>query len=86
MFGFCLVPESDESSEDFSNESYDDEEDEESDEISMYYCAVWIRSCSFACSIVDLQIFDLQRLVAPYSYKRPFLVVSFFLMLLILIS
>ena len=29
LFGFCLVPEPDESSDDVSNESSDDEEDEE---------------------------------------------------------
>ena len=30
LAGFCLVPESDESSDDVSNESYEDNEDEES--------------------------------------------------------
>ena len=34
LVDFCLVPESDESSDDVSNESYEDDEDKESDEIS----------------------------------------------------
>ena len=86
LFGFCLVPKSDESSNDVSNESSDDKEDEESDKIPIYYCVVWARSCSFACSIAALQIVGLQELVAPYSYKRPFQLVSFVLLLLLVIS
>ena len=35
LVGFCLVPESDESSEDVSNKSTEDNEDEESDEITI---------------------------------------------------
>ena len=35
VVGFCLVPESDESSDNVSNKSYEDDEDEESDEISI---------------------------------------------------
>ena len=31
LIGFCLVPESDGSSDDISNESYEEDEDEESD-------------------------------------------------------
>ena len=50
---FCLVPESDESFENDFDESSEDYEDKESDKISIYFCAVWTRSCSFACSIAD---------------------------------
>ena len=53
LFGFSLVPKSDESSNYVSNKSSDDKEEEESDEISIYYRAVWAHSCSFACYIVD---------------------------------
>ena len=35
LVGFCLGPESDESSDYVSNESSEDDEDEESDEISI---------------------------------------------------
>ena len=85
LFGFCFVPKSDESSDDFSNESSDDKEDEESEEISIYYFAVWTRSCSFACSIAALQIVDLQGLATPYSYRRTFQLVSFILLFLIVL-
>ena len=51
LVGFCLVPESDESFDDVSDESSEDNEDEESDEIPIYFCAVWTRYCSFACSV-----------------------------------
>ena len=37
LFGFCLVIESDESSNDVSNESYDDDEDDKYDEISIFF-------------------------------------------------
>ena len=84
--GFCLVPESDESSNDVSDESSDEYEDKESDKISIYFRAVWTRSCSFACSIAVLQLVDNQELVATYSYKRPFQLVSFIIMLLLLLS
>ena len=50
---FCLVPESYESSDDVSDELSEDDEDEKSDEISIYFCAVWTRSCSFVCSVAD---------------------------------
>ena len=53
LVSFCLVTKSDESSDDVYDESSEDDEDEESDEISIYFCAVWILSCSFACSIAD---------------------------------
>ena len=67
LFGFCLVPESGESSDNVSNKSSDDKEDEESDEILIYYHSVWTRSFSFAYSIADLQLVDPQELVATYS-------------------
>ena len=51
LVGFCLVPESDGSSENIFKESSDDDEDEELEKISIYFCAVWTRYCSFACSI-----------------------------------
>ena len=86
LFGFCLVPESDESSGDVSNESSDDKEDEESDEIQIYYRAIWTRSCSFTCFITDFNLVDLQELVALYSYKHPFQLVSFVLLLLLVLS
>ena len=60
LFGFCLVPESDESSDDVSNELSDEKEDKESDEISIYHRAVWTRSCSFVCYIAALYIVDIQ--------------------------
>ena len=53
LFCFFLVPESYESSDDVSNKSSDDDEKKESDKILIYFCAVWTRSCSFACSIAD---------------------------------
>ena len=53
LFGFCLVTESYESSNDVSDELSEDDEDKKSDEISIYLCAVWTRSCSFVCSIAD---------------------------------
>ena len=40
LVGFCLVPESDESSDDVSDESSEDDEDEESDQISIHLCVV----------------------------------------------
>ena len=52
----------------------------------IYYCAVWTFSCSFECSIAALQLVDIQELVAPYSYKRPFQLVSFVLLLLLVLS
>ena len=67
LVGFCLVPESDDLPDKVSNESSDDDEDQESDEISIYLCAIGTRSCSFACSIADLQLVGLKELVAPYS-------------------
>ena len=85
LVDFCSVPESDESSDNFSNESSEDDEDKESDEISIYFCAVLKLFCSFACSIVALQIFDIQEIVAPYSYTLPFQLVSFVLLLLIVL-
>ena len=48
---FCLVPESDESSEDVSEDSYGDDGEKESDKISICFCAVWTHSCSFVCFI-----------------------------------
>ena len=86
LVGFCLVPESYESSDDVSNESYDDKEDKESDKNSIFYRAVCTRSCSFACYIAALQIVDLQELVAFYSYKRLFQLVSFVLLIIIVLS
>ena len=76
LVGFHLVPESDESSDDVSNKSSDDDEKKESDKISIYFCAIWKRSCFFAFSIAALQNVDLQELVTPYSYKRPYSVSS----------
>ena len=51
LVGFCLVPGSDESSDDVFNESSEVDEDEESDNILIYFCAVWTWSSSFACAI-----------------------------------
>ena len=85
LVGVCLVPESDESSDDVSNESSEDDEDEESDEILIYFRAVWTRSCSLACSIADLKLVDIQELFSPYSYKRPFQLVSFVFLLRLVI-
>ena len=45
LVGFCLLPESDESSDDVSDKSSDDDEDKELDEISIYFCAALTRSC-----------------------------------------
>ena len=53
LVGVCLVPESDDSLYNVSNESSEDDEDKESEKISIYFCAVWTRSCYFACLIVD---------------------------------
>ena len=53
LIGFFLVPESDESSYDVSNKSSDENEDKESDEIPIYFCAVWTHSYSFTCFIAD---------------------------------
>ena len=53
LVGICLVPESDESSKDVSDESSEVDEDKESDEISIYLRAVWTRYCSFVCSMAD---------------------------------
>ena len=86
LFGFCLVPESDESSNDVFNDPSDDKEEEKSDDILIYYRAVWTRSFSFTCYIANLQLVDLQELVAFYSYKRPFQIVSFALMILLVLS
>ena len=86
LVGFCLVPEADQSSGDVSDESYNDDEDEESDIISIYFCAVWTRSCSFVCSIADLQLVYLQELVAPDLYKRQFQLVPFVLLILLVLS
>ena len=51
LVGFCLVPESDESSDNDYNESSKDDEDEESDEISIVFCAIRTRSCSLIESL-----------------------------------
>ena len=48
---FFLLPESDNSSDDVSNESSEDNEDEESDEISIYFCAIRTHSCSLIESL-----------------------------------
>ena len=86
LFGFCLVPESDESSDDVSNELSDEKEDKESDEIPMYYRAVWTRSCSLACFIAALQLVYLQEMFAPHSYNLPFQIVSFVLLIILVLS
>ena len=51
LVGFCLVLESDELTYDVSDESSEDDEDKESDKTSIYFCAIWTRSFSFACYI-----------------------------------
>ena len=61
------------------------DEDKESYEISIYFCTVWARFCSYECSIADLQLVDIQELVAPYSCKRPFQLVSFVILLLLVL-
>ena len=86
LVGFYLVPKSDEASDNISNESSNGNEDEESDEMSMYFCTVWTRYCSFACSIAALQLVYHQEIVAPYSYKLPFQLVSFVILILIVVS
>ena len=86
LVGFSLFPESDESTDNASDESSEDDEDEESYEILMYFRAVCTRYCFFACSIVALHIVDLQELVAPYSYKLPFHIVSFLFLFLLVLS
>ena len=53
--GFCLLPESDDSSDDVSNESSEDNEDEESEKISIYFRAVWTHYFSFVCSVADFE-------------------------------
>ena len=55
LVGFCLVPESDESYDNVSDESSEDKEDKESDKISIYFFAIWTRSCYFACSIAAFE-------------------------------
>ena len=40
LVGFCLVPDSDESSNDVSEDSFEENEGEESDEILIYFRAV----------------------------------------------
>ena len=57
LVGFCLVLELYESSNNVSDESSEDNEDEESDKISIYFCAVWTRSYSFACYVADFADF-----------------------------
>ena len=51
LVGFCLVPESDESSEYVSNESSEEDEDKESDKMPIIFSAIWTHSCSFVCYI-----------------------------------
>ena len=53
LVGFSLVPESYESFNDVYDDSYEEDKDEESDEISIYFCALWTRSCYFVCSFAD---------------------------------
>ena len=48
---FLLVLESEDSYKDVLDESYEDKEEKESDKISIYFCAIWTRSCPFACSV-----------------------------------
>ena len=48
---FCLVLESDETSNDVSSNSSDYYEDKESEKYSIYFCTVWTHSCYFECSI-----------------------------------
>ena len=63
LVGFYFAPESDKSSDNVSNNS---SEDEESNKISIYFCAIRRRSCSFACSVAALQLVGIQEIVAPY--------------------
>ena len=51
LVSFCLVHESDESSDDVSNKSSEDDEDDESYYISIYFCAVRTRSCYLIASL-----------------------------------
>ena len=48
LVGICLLPESDESSYDVSNES---SEAKNSDEIIILFCAIWTRSSSLIVSV-----------------------------------
>ena len=86
LFGFFLVPESDDLPDDVSNESYDDKDDKEPEKKLIYYRDVWKRSCPFACYIAALHIVDNKERVASYSYYCPFQIVSFVLLLLLMLS
>ena len=48
LVGICLLPESDESSDNVSNKS---SEDEDSDEITIVFYAIWTHSYSLIASI-----------------------------------
>ena len=50
LVGIWLIPESDESSYDVSNDSSEYYEDEESDKFSIVLCAIRTRSCSLIVS------------------------------------
>ena len=51
LVGICLVTESDESSDDFSNNLSKDDEGEESEKNSIVLCAIRTRSCSLIASL-----------------------------------
>ena len=51
LVGIFLVPESDESSGDFSNDSYKDDEEQELEEITITFSAIRTRSCSLIASL-----------------------------------
>ena len=85
LVGFFLVPESDESYKDVSNESSNDYEEKESENfqyISVLYGYILV-PLRFTLHI--FQLIDLQELLFPYSYKRPFQLVYFVLLVLIVI-
>ena len=48
---FFFVTESDESSDNVSNESSEEDKNKESNELSIYFYALWTHYCSFAFSV-----------------------------------
>ena len=84
LVGFCLVPESDESSDNVSDKSSEDDEDEESDKISIFFVLYGHVLVPLHVPLRIFHIFDLQEFSAPYSCKRSFGLFVFFFCLFLL--
>ena len=65
---FCLLPESDESSENLFDKSSENDEDEESDKFHYIYVSYGHVLVTLRLPLRILQLVDIQELVAAYLY------------------